>query len=114
MKELQWDVPLIKFQYIGGGGYGQVYKIKQKKLNKLAVKIVQGVGKLDDFDYEAQVRALAKEYAIVSSLDNHPRIVQFFANVRERRTKVRIMIVMEYLEEGFLADRLKDQKPLST
>ena len=104
-------IPLIRFQHIGGGGYGQVYKVKLKtELNELAVKIVQGVGKLDD--YEAQVRALEKEYAIVSRLDNHPRIVQFLAIVCDV-TKVRIMIVMEYLERGSLADRLKDQNSLS-
>ena len=104
-------IPLNDFQYVGGGGYGQVYKIKIKtELTDLAVKIVQGVGNLSD--YKAQVLALEKEYAMITSLDNNPRIVQFFGFVRDAN-KVRIMIVMEYLEGGSLADRLKDQKPLS-
>ena len=104
------QIPSNEFEHIGGGGYGQVFKIKMKtELNNLAVKIVQGVGKVDD--YKSQVVALEKEYSMVSSLDNHPRIIQFFAIVRDV-SKVRIMIVMEYLEGGSLADRLKDQKPL--
>ena len=71
------QIPINEFENIGGGGYGQVYKIKMKtELTELAVKIVQGVGKLDD--YKSQVLALEKEYAMVTSLENHPRIIQFF------------------------------------
>ena len=103
-------IPANEFHLIGGGGYGQVYKIKmQTELTELAVKIVQGVGTLSD--YEAQVRALEKEYAIVTSLDSHPRIIQFFCLVRDDKNH-RIMIVMEYLEGGSLADRFKDKIPL--
>ena len=99
-------IPLDEYKHIGGGGYGQVYKINLKReLTELAVKIVQD-------NNTSQVLALEKEYAMVTSLDNHPRIVQFFGFVRDV-SKVRIMIVMEYLEGGSLADRLKDQKPVS-
>ena len=53
-------IPLNEYKHIGGGGYGQVYKIKMKtESSELAVKIVQGVGTLSN--YEAQVRE--KEYA---------------------------------------------------
>ena len=45
------------------------------------------------------------------SLGNHPRIIQFFAIVRDQKN-FQIMIVMEYMEGGSLADKLKDQKPL--
>ena len=48
---------------------------------------------------------------MVTALDNNPRIVKFFAIVRDV-TNVRIMLVMEYLDGGSLADRIKDQKPL--
>ena len=46
-------IPVNEFHIIGGVGYGKVYKIKmQTELTELAVKIVQGVGTLSD--YEAQ------------------------------------------------------------
>lgn len=61
------------FQHIGSGGFGQVFKIKLE--TEFAVKIVGGVGQLSD--YKCQVRALEKEYEIVCSLDNHPRIIIF-------------------------------------
>ena len=105
------QIPLNEWELIGSGGYGQVYKIKMKTdLNELAVKIVQGFGKLSDYD--AQVRALTKEYAMVTALENNPRIVQFFTFFRDD-TKVRLLLVMELLKGGSLADRLNDQQPLS-
>ena len=53
-----------EFEYIGGGGYGQVYKIKLKaEVTELAVKIVHGIGKIDDC--KSQVVALKKEYSMV-------------------------------------------------
>ena len=104
-------IPPTEFQIIGSGGFGQVYKIKVKtESRELAVKIVQGYGSLSD--YGPQIRALEKEYRLVSSLDIHPRIIQFFAFVPDIN-KVRLMIVMEYLAGGSLADKLKDHKPLA-
>ena len=104
-------IPENEFQFIGSGGYGKVYKIKVKtESSELAVKIVTGYGDLSN--YKPQVNALEKEYEIVSRLENHPRIIQFFAFVPDIN-KLRIMIVMEYLAGGSLADKLKDHKPLS-
>ena len=61
-------IPENEYKLIGAGGYGRVYKIKMKaELTELAVKIVQGVCKVDDYKY--QVFALEKEYAMVTSLD---------------------------------------------
>ena len=101
------QIPKEEFQLIGSGGYAKVYKITIQ--TELAVKIVRGVGKFSD--YETQVSALEKEYGIVTSLDNHPRIIKFFGFVKDEK-EVQIMIIMEYLEGGSLADKLKDQKPL--
>ena len=55
--------------------------------------------------------SLENEYRVVTSLGNHPRIIQFFAIVRDQKN-FQIMIVMEYMEGGSLADKLKDQNPL--
>ena len=46
-----------------------------------------------------KVRALQKEYALVTSLDIHPRIIHFFAFVKDIE-HARLIIVMEYLERG--------------
>ena len=80
------QIPKAEYEKIGKGGYAKVYKIKiQTEL--FAVKIVKGVGKVDD--YKSQVAALEKEYAMVTSFDNNPRIIQFFGFVRDV-SKVRI------------------------
>ena len=84
------QIPKEKFQLIGSGGYANVYKIKiQTEL--FAVKIVRGVGKLTDYD--TKVRALEKEYGVVTSLDNHPLIIRFFGFVTDIK-EVQVMIIM--------------------
>ena len=101
-------IPKENFHFIGSGGYAKVFKVTIE--TDLAVKIVWGVGKFSD--YENQVRALEKEYRMVTSLDNHPRIIKFFGFVKDER-EVQLMIIMEYLSEGSLADKLEDKTPLS-
>ena len=47
----------------------------------------------------------------MTTLGNHPRIIQFFAIVPDQRN-YQIMIVMEYMECGSLADKLQNNQPL--
>ena len=101
------QIPKAEYEFIGSGGYAKVYKITIQA--ELAIKIVRGVGTLNEC--ATQVRALEKEYGVVTSLDNHPRIIKFFGFVTDV-TEVQLMIIMEYLEGGSLANKLKDKKPL--
>ena len=101
-------IPKADYIFIGSGGYAKVYKIKiQTEL--FAIKVVRGVGNFSD--YQTQVRALEKEYGMVTSLDKHPRIIIFFGLVKGIK-EIQLIIIMEYLEKGSLADILKDKKPL--
>ena len=75
----------------------------------VAVKVVSGLGNLDE--YKSQVDALQKEYRLVTTLGNHPRIIQFFAIIHDDRN-FQIMLAMEYMEGLSLADKLRDAKPL--
>ena len=93
--------------YVGSGGYGQVYKIKLQ--TELALKIFRPFGKLCDYKDEASV--LEKEYKLVTSLENHQKIIQFFGFVTDVKS-IHLIIIMEYLEGGSLADNLKSENPL--
>ena len=73
------------------------------------MKVVRGLGNLDEC--ESQVKSLQEEYRVVTRLGNHPRIIQFFAIIPDDRN-VQIMIVMEYMEGGSLADKLRDGKSI--
>ena len=104
---------------LGRGAYGSVYKLKERsstgRENFVAVKVVNGVGIDSGKPTDSYVRALKTEYELVTKMEGYSlsdrRIIKFFAIVPDQR-HYRIMIVMEYMEGGSLADKLKDQKPL--
>ena len=62
------QIPKNEFHFIGSGGFGKVYKIKESNSTEtfVAVKVVSGLGSLDE--YKSQVDALQKEYRLVTSL----------------------------------------------
>ena len=105
------QIPRNKFLFISRGGFGRVYKVKASNSTEtfLAVKVLSVLGNLDE--YKSQVDALQKEYRLVTKLGNHPRIIQFFALVPDERN-FKIMLVMEYMKKGSLADKLQNQEPL--
>lgn len=97
-------IPKNEFKFIGSGGFGKVYKIADSNGSALALKLVEGFGGLGSF--KSQTNALKKEYQLVTSLELHPRIIQFFAFVQDE-FKDRLIIIMEYLEGGSLSDKIK-------
>ena len=105
------QIPKNEFHPIGSGGFGKIYKIKESNSSEtfVAVKVASALGNLDE--YKSQVDALEKEYRLVTRLGNHPRIIQFFAIVPDDRN-LQIMLIMEYMEGGSLADKLQNHQPL--
>lgn len=98
------QIPTNDFKLIGCGGYGKVYQATESNGSVVALKVAEGFGGLDT--YASTGLALEKEFQIVTSLDIHPRIIQFFALVKDDKN-ARIIIVMEYLGGGSLADKIK-------
>ena len=93
------QIPRNEFLLIGS--FGKVYKIKESNSTEtfVSVKVVSGLDNLDE--YKSQVDALQKEYRMVTSLGNHPRIIQFFTIIHDRNYQ--IMIVMDRVTVlGFL------------
>ena len=84
-----------------------MYKVIEPNDNVYALKLVKGFGGLDS--YKSQVNALEKEYRLVTSLQLHHRIIQFFAIVRDDNN-AKVIIIMEFLEGGSLYDKIESKK----
>ena len=103
--ELIDQIPKNALHYIGSGGYGKVYKASIQGANYTVVKIVEGFGGLDR--YKSQVEAISTEFKVITGLNNHRRIVNWTAFVRDDQN-AKIFIRMEYLEGGSLFDKIKN------
>ena len=90
-------------QYIGRGSFGTVYKVVEPNENVYALKLVEVHGNYDN--YRSQINALHTEYRLVTSLQLHPRIIQFFAFVKDD-INARVIIIMEFLEGKSLHDKI--------
>ena len=97
------QIPPHDLIWIGSGGYAKVYMTRESNGNILALKLVEGFGGLEA--YERETRALQKEYALVTELDIHPRIINIFAFVKDFQ-RDRLIIIMEYLKGGNLQKRI--------
>lgn len=99
----EWlSIPEQSLTLIGTGEYGNVFKTKEPNGYTIALKVVS-----TDDEYRAD--KLGMEFQLVNALENHPRIIQFFALVNDTENAKRI-IVMEFLEGGTLYDKIKAVK----
>src|SRR5262249_52392521 len=87
---------------LGEGGMGEVWKARDKKLGReVAIKILP-----DDLVNAAARRRFQREAQIASSL-NHPHILTVYdADEFEGRQ----YLVTEFVDDGALSDRAKDEK----
>jgi serine/threonine protein kinase len=84
---------------IGEGGMGRVYRGRHRDLDReVAIKVLAGLG-WGDFDTKGRFRQEAKAIAQL----RHPNILSVFDFGESGRTPY---MVVEYLPEGSLADRL--------
>lgn len=103
-------VEIIKF--LGNGSEGKVYLGKIVSLNEL-VAIKQYEVKLDQSDFKRLIEMLAKEVELVKAL-GHPNIIKYYklhrSNFRNLENVAEYNVIMEYIENGSLADLLKSHK----
>ena len=92
---------------IGAGGFASVYRARQVRFDRdVAIKVLDVAG-LDD---RTNARFL-RECELMGRLSNHPGIVTIYdAGITEAGLPY---IVMQYLEGGSLADRLRSHGPLA-
>ena len=103
LKFLESSFPeLADFQYLGRGGFGAVFSANQSHMNRrVAVKLLHAdlalkKGFVERFQQEAQAQACVA----------HPNIVTVFdAGIRNERP----YIIMEYVSNGTLRDRISCQ-----
>ncbi|MDQ4069810.1 MAG: serine/threonine-protein kinase [Actinomycetota bacterium] len=91
---------------IGRGGFGVVYRARQKALNRMVAVKVLGAG-LDEVDRER----VAREAWAMGTLSGHPNIVNVF-DVGTTPGGAQY-ILMSYLAQGSMAARLAAEGPLA-
>ena len=98
------NIPLIKCEKIGQGGFATVYRCENKKFNiEIAMK------KVEYFDKkEKKVDALHKEMEILSKL-KHKRIVRYYGIIQDKDS---VSILMEYAKGGTIRKLISDKGAL--
>ena len=104
---MQLEVPgLEDVEEIGRGGFGVVYRARQRALNRMVAVKVLGTG-LDEADRER----VAREAWAMGTLSGHPNIVNVFdVGVTPSGAQY---ITMSYLGHGSLAAQLALEGPLA-
>ena len=98
------NVPFVKCEKIGHGGFATVYRCENKKFNiEIAMKQVKYFEKK-----EKKVDALHKEMKILSKL-KHKRIVRYYGI---RQDKDSLSILMEYAKGGSIRKLISDKGAL--
>jgi serine/threonine protein kinase len=96
-----------RFERIGGGGFGTVYRAFQPRLNRtVAIKVLHGAAGLD----ERALRRFEREQQAMGALSSHPGIVTLYdAGATADGIPY---LVMEHMAGGSLAERLAQQGSL--
>jgi serine/threonine-protein kinase PknK len=91
---------------VGAGGFGTVYKARQASLHRdVAVKMVSNTVK----DRKVRIR-FEREIQAMGMLSGHPNIVTVYDSGFTGSGQP--YILMDFMEQGSLADRLDDEGPL--
>ncbi|CDW80923.1 protein kinase domain containing protein [Stylonychia lemnae] len=93
-----------RLEEIGKGSYGSVYKIRRKSDNQILVWKELDYGRMT----EREKSQVVQEVNILSQL-NHPNIVKYFDKIVDKEQK-KIYIIMEYCENGDMAQLIKKCK----
>jgi len=97
--------PFLLLERVGEGGMGQVYKVKQKVLNRIiALKVIRK----ECMENPKVIQRFEREIRATAAL-NHPHIVRAYDADQVRGT---YYIAMEYIEGDDLAKIVKDHGPL--
>ena len=96
-------IPNDALVLIGCGSNSRVYKATQANGKEIALKIIEKFGSLEA--YNTQANTLENEIKLVKSIDIHPHIIEFFDFMTDD-SKAKLIIEMEYLEGGSLADKI--------
>jgi len=104
------NIEIIKF--LGSGSEGKVYLGKITSLNEY-VALKQFELNIDQKEAKKLFDLIAKEVELVKNL-NHQNIVKYYklhrSNFRQLQNVVEYNVIMEYMDEGSLADILKNHK----
>ncbi|CAD7937796.1 unnamed protein product [Amoebophrya sp. A25] len=105
--------PYVITQELGGGMQARVYKCRKGSDangdQPFAVKVVQHKRVLNETERETQVAHLLREAEILQNL-HHPKIVNLVQTLRDDE---HVFLVMEYVSNGDLFDKIASRKGLA-
>ncbi|HNT56217.1 MAG TPA: protein kinase, partial [Anaerolineaceae bacterium] len=91
--------------FIGEGGFGEVYRAVDLNLREaVVIKILRTDGGMADRDYE-QARARFTLEGRLGHRISHPNVVRIYKFAPDEASGL-LVLVMEYISGGSLADRL--------